>query len=237
MRPVLAHLPQPGASDPLSEPSHLLQIEGKTLPQHEPDPGNYRGCVSAREAVSGLVKFPDGRSIRGTRVRRPRGDVPAPDFAVYLLGRDPFIDGWPYRWVKWRDFSLPDSMDDAISALGEAHTRAQCERVETACGGGMGRTGTVMSLLAVISGVEPDAVAWARENYTRAPSKHADSDSGSRRRRRASACERAGCAQALCVTRTQPPATKPGGGITQSHVLELQEARSVQFGSVAVGRS
>ncbi len=138
----------------------------KTLPQHEPDSGNYRGCVSAWEAVSGLVKFPDGRSIRGTGVRRPRGDVPAPDFAVYLLGRDPFIDGWPYRWVKWRDFSLPDSMDEAISALGEAHTRAERERVEIACGGGMGRTGTAMSLLAVMSGVEPaDAVAWARENY------------------------------------------------------------------------
>lgn len=117
------------------------------------------------EAVSGL-EFPDGRSIRGTGVRRPRGDVPAPDFAVYLLGRDPGIDGWPYRWVEWPDFSLPDSMDDAISALGEAHTRAKRERVEIACGGGKGRTGTAMSLLAVMSGVEPDhAVAWVRQNY------------------------------------------------------------------------
>lgn len=122
--------------------------------------------MSAWEAVTGLVEFPDGRSIRGTGVRRPRGDVPAPDFAVYLLGRDPGIDGWPYRWVKWPDFSLPDSMEDAISVLGEAHNRAKRERVEIACGGGKGRTGTAMSLLAVISGVEPDhAVAWVRQNY------------------------------------------------------------------------
>lgn len=122
--------------------------------------------MSAWEAVSGLVEFPDDRSIRGAGVRRPRGDVPAPDLAVYLLGRDPSIDGWPYRWVKWRDFSLPDSMDDAINALGEAHTRAERERVEIACGGGIGRTGTAMSLLAVMSRVEPaDAVAWVRENY------------------------------------------------------------------------
>ncbi|WHM17394.1 protein-tyrosine phosphatase family protein [Micrococcus yunnanensis] len=57
-------------------------------------------------------------------------------------------------------------MDDAISALGEAHTRAKRERVEIACGGGKGRTGTAMSLLAVMSGVEPDhAVAWVRQNY------------------------------------------------------------------------
>ncbi|HPJ20189.1 MAG TPA: protein phosphatase, partial [Actinomycetota bacterium] len=37
----------------------------------------------------GVVALPDGRRIRGVGVRRPRGDVPAPDFAVYLLGRDP----------------------------------------------------------------------------------------------------------------------------------------------------
>lgn len=159
-------MPPGCGSAQLPELPHLLQIEGRTLPQHEPDSGNYRGRVSAWEAVSGLVKFPDGRSIRGTGVQRPRGDVAAPDFAVYLLGTVPGIDGWPYRWVKWRDFSLPDSMDDAISALGEAHTRAERERVEIACGGGIGRTGTAMTLLAVMSGVEPaDAVAWTRENY------------------------------------------------------------------------
>ncbi|GAB3546606.1 hypothetical protein GCM10027404_07330 [Arthrobacter tumbae] len=68
--------------------------------------------------------------------------------------------------LSGRDFSLPDSMDDAISAPGEAHTRAERERVEIACGGGIGRTGTAMSLLAVMGGVESaDAVAWVRENY------------------------------------------------------------------------
>lgn len=52
------------------------------------------------------------------------------------------------------------------SALREAHVRAEFERVEIACGGGVGRTGTAMALLAVMSGVAPDkAVAWVRENY------------------------------------------------------------------------
>lgn len=42
------------------------------------------------------------------------------------------------------------------------------ELVEVTCGGGVGRTGTVMACLAVLSGVPADrAVGWTRENYHR----------------------------------------------------------------------
>ena len=116
----------------------------------------------------GVVELPDGRRIRGVGVRRPRGDVPAPDFAVYLLGRDPAPGPWPHRWVRWRDFRLPDSTDDATTALREAWERAGEERVEIGCGGGIGRTGTALALLATMSGVAPeDAVAWVRSHYHR----------------------------------------------------------------------
>lgn len=116
----------------------------------------------------GVVEFPDGRRIRGAGLRAPRGEVPAPDFAIYLLGRDPRIDGWPYRWVRWRDFRLPDSTPDALDALREAWVRAGHERVEIACGAGVGRTGTALALLATMNGVAPDrAVAWVRERYHR----------------------------------------------------------------------
>lgn len=116
----------------------------------------------------GVVELPDGRRIRGTGARKPRGNVPAPDFAVYLLGRDPAQDGWPYRWVRWRDFRLPDSTDDATAALREAWDRAGDQRVEIACGGGIGRTGTALALLATMSGIETDdAVAWVRACYHR----------------------------------------------------------------------
>ena len=51
-------------------------------------------------------------------------------------------------------------------ALGEAWERAGQERVEVACGGGIGRTGTALALLATISGVAPeDAVMWVRSHY------------------------------------------------------------------------
>ncbi|MFI6425917.1 protein-tyrosine phosphatase family protein [Promicromonospora sp. NPDC050880] len=118
--------------------------------------------------TDGVVELPDGRRVRGTGLRRPRGDVPAPDFAVYLRGTDPRVEGWEYRWVRWRDFRLPDSTDDALAALRQAHARAETERVEIACDGGVGRTGTALAVLATLSGVAPtDAVAWVRAHYHR----------------------------------------------------------------------
>ena len=117
-------------------------------------------------AVAGVVRLPDGRLVRGTGIRKKRGEAPAPHFAVYLLGRDPQVEHWPNRWVRWRDFQLPDSTQDAVAALREAHTRATQERIEIACGGGIGRTGTAMAILAMMSGIDPDdAVDWVRANY------------------------------------------------------------------------
>ncbi|WP_120522935.1 protein-tyrosine phosphatase family protein [Arthrobacter celericrescens] len=114
----------------------------------------------------GVVRLPDGRIIRGTGIRRPRSQAPAPDFAVYLLGRDPHVTQWPNRWVRWRDFRLPDSAEDAVDALREAHTRAAVERVEIACGAGIGRTGTAIAVLAIMGGIPADeAIDWVRTNY------------------------------------------------------------------------
>ncbi|WP_241238435.1 protein-tyrosine phosphatase family protein [Nocardioides pantholopis] len=113
-----------------------------------------------------MVELPDGRRVRGAGVRRPRGGD-APEFAVYLLGRDPRIADWPNLWVRWPDFRLPTSTEDAVAALRAAHTRAATERVEIACGSGVGRTGTALALLAVLSGVEPSgAIAWVRATYS-----------------------------------------------------------------------
>lgn len=126
----------------------------------------YRGRMGQWDAVTGVVRLPDGRLIRGTGVRRDRGDIPPPDFAVYLLGRDPKVTQWPNRWVRWRDFSLPRSTDDAVDALREAHVRAGDERVEIACGAGIGRTGTSIAVLAIMSGLDPgNAIDWVRATY------------------------------------------------------------------------
>lgn len=118
-----------------------------------------------------------------------------PDFAVYLLSKDPVIERRPYRWVRWRDFLLPDSTDDVITALREARARSEFERVEIVCGSGVGRTGTAMSLLAVTSGVAPDdAVRGYARTTIAGQSKHDDSSNWSGRPQRGSASERPGVA-------------------------------------------
>jgi protein-tyrosine phosphatase len=61
---------------------------------------------------------------------------------------------------------LPTDLDDAHEALREAWRRAALERVEIACGGGRGRTGTALACIAVLDGVPPaQAVAYVREHY------------------------------------------------------------------------
>ena len=52
------------------------------------------------------------------------------------------------------------------NALREAWHRAEAERVEIACGGGRGRTGTALACIAVPDGVSGcEAVAFVRERY------------------------------------------------------------------------
>ena len=76
---------------------------------------------------------------------------------------------WPVRWVRWPDFRLPADHADAWDALVEAHRRAAAgERVEVACSGGRGRTGTAMACIARLAGVPaPQATAWVRAHYHR----------------------------------------------------------------------
>ena len=68
--------------------------------------------------------------------------------------------------MRWPDFRLPASPSDLRAALGEALERSAAERVEVACGGGAGRTGTALACLAVLDGVPADgAVAFVRRHY------------------------------------------------------------------------
>lgn len=69
--------------------------------------------------------------------------------------------------MRWPDFRLPTDRTDAASALHEAWECAADERVEIACSGGLGRTGTALACLAVLDGVpRGDAVAFLREHYS-----------------------------------------------------------------------
>ncbi|MWA10999.1 phosphatase domain-containing protein [Streptomyces sp. BA2] len=114
----------------------------------------------------GVLRLPSGRLIRGRGLRRPLPDGPAPDFALYLLGKEPPAVEWESRWLRWPDFRLPADRAATAAALREALERAGTERVEVACGGGQGRTGTALACIAVLDGVpSTEAVAYVREHY------------------------------------------------------------------------
>lgn len=118
--------------------------------------------------LAGVLELADGRRVRGRGVRAGLPDGPEPTFGLYLLGRPPAPTAWASRWVRWPDFRLPGDADDAGAALRETFDRAARERVEVACGGGTGRTGTALACLAVLAGTPPDeAVALVRAGYRR----------------------------------------------------------------------
>jgi protein-tyrosine phosphatase len=122
--------------------------------------------VTWPDGVPGVVRLPSGRRVRGRGLSRPVPDGPPPEFALYLLGDSPAPVAWDATWVRWPDFRLPADRAAARTALVEAWQRSERERVEVACAGGRGRTGTALACLAVLDGVPAaEAVAWVRAHY------------------------------------------------------------------------
>lgn len=124
--------------------------------------------------LSGAIRLPDGCRVRGRGLRHPAPDGPVPGFGLYLgAGRlrrrhDGAIS-WPHAWIEWPDFLLPKDGRQAVRQIGALHERArEGQAVEVACGGGVGRTGTVIACLAILAGADPaEAVAWTRAHYHR----------------------------------------------------------------------
>lgn len=118
------------------------------------------------EETPGVLRLPSGRLVRGRGLSRPLPDGPEPTFGVYLLGTLPPPVPWRSAWVRWPDFRLPSDRAAARAAFVEALEQAERERVEFACAGGHGRTGTALACLAVLDGVPADeAVDYVRTHY------------------------------------------------------------------------
>lgn len=117
-------------------------------------------------ATPAVITLPSGRRIRGRGRRHglPEGQTPTP--AVHLTGRRPPAPPWESLWIPWRDIWLPADPGEAMRTLRTAYDRAGDERVEVCCGGGVGRTGTALSALCVVEGMNPEeAVTWVRRNH------------------------------------------------------------------------
>lgn len=132
---------------------------------------------SGADSLVGATALPDGTLIRGRGRREGLPDGPLPDFGLYL-GRPPdkprlfrrrpaWQPSWPADWIDWPDFRTPRDDRLAAAAIEHAYLLARAgRRVEVACHGGTGRTGTVIACMAVLSGhPAADALAWTRRHY------------------------------------------------------------------------
>jgi hypothetical protein len=122
--------------------------------------------------LTGAIELPDGTWVRGRGLRRPSLPGADPDYGLYLGGSSLLRDHdaalrWEHRWLDWPDFWLPRDRDQAVREIRELRERARAgAQVEVACGGGIGRTGTVIACLAILAGVPAaDAVAWTRAHH------------------------------------------------------------------------
>ena len=117
-------------------------------------------------SAPGILRLPSGRLVRGRGLTRPLPEGILPAFGVYLLGRPPPAVAWESRWLRWPDFRLPAVEAEVLPTLTEAWQRAAAERVEIACAGGHGRTGTALACLAILDGLpSSEAVAFVRAHY------------------------------------------------------------------------
>lgn len=163
--------PRPAVADRRRAPAHASRSGMRRLPDRhgvsrDRTRGPYDAVVTPWADGPGIVEFPNGRRVRGRGLRYPMPAGLLPEFGVYLLRRDPGPFHWEHRWVRWPDFRIPTSTDDSIAALVEAYGRSASERVELACGGGVGRTGTALAAIAVLAGIpRSEAVAWVRRRY------------------------------------------------------------------------
>jgi len=129
------------------------------------------------EPLRGAIALPDGTLIRGRGRSQPLPEGPQPEFGLYpgkspdrtlrLPGRPRWRPVWPAEWVDWPDFGTPRDDAAAAAAIEHAYLRAKAgHRVEVACGGGTGRTGTVLACMAILARhPAADALTWTRQNY------------------------------------------------------------------------
>ncbi|OZC83733.1 phosphatase [Rhodococcus sp. 06-412-2C] len=117
--------------------------------------------------TEGVLRLPSGSLVRGRALRDPIPGGPRPDLGVYLQGRDPGGFDWDSRWVRWPDFWLPSDSKELGVVLREALRRCVTERVEIACTGGVGRTGTALACLVALDGMPGSAaVDYVRRHYS-----------------------------------------------------------------------
>jgi hypothetical protein len=125
--------------------------------------GCSRGYYGTLWSMTVSVRLPGSLQVRAGGARHQHASA-KPDWGIY---GDPCWDGWPAVSLDWPDSGVPRDNEQALSAVLEALGRARNgQDVLLGCGGGMGRTGTLLAAIAIACGVPPEqARAWVRSNY------------------------------------------------------------------------
>jgi hypothetical protein len=111
------------------------------------------------------VHFPDGTIVRALPLRERRETDDWRECGLYMDDR--WAPTWPADLIEWEDFGVPRHAETAGTQIRMAFERAKSgQHLEIGCAGGLGRTGTVLACMAILSGVpEEEAVGWVRRNY------------------------------------------------------------------------
>ncbi len=112
------------------------------------------------------IRFPDGTVVRACGVASRDENAAWREFGLYLDAA--WEPDWPAVVIDWPDFGVPMSREDVDRAIRYAFQLArEGKNVEIGCLGGIGRTGTVLACMAVLSGVATaTAIEWVRSNYS-----------------------------------------------------------------------
>lgn len=156
-----------------SDPNPIAELPGELAASSArvegADTALQRGALRPmgwNPTTRGLLRLPSGRVVRGRGLGEPEPDGPEPQLGIYLLDEQPPVMPWQTRWVLWPDFGLPSDPAYLRTTLDEAWRRAEVDRVEVACLGGHGRTGTALACLTVLDGLSADdAVSYVRQHY------------------------------------------------------------------------
>ena len=116
---------------------------------------------------SGVITFPSGARIRGRPIRYYKTSENLPDYILILSSFHPrHPPETEVHWIKWPDFCLPVNKLEAHHALELTLKRAAHSRVDIACRGGVGRTGTALACIAILDGMDPaSALKFIRDTY------------------------------------------------------------------------
>jgi protein-tyrosine phosphatase len=111
------------------------------------------------------VRFPDGTRINALSIYERKEHDDQRDFGLYMYEK--WQPTWPAEVIPWPNFSVPADWESAAVQIEAAFARAKAgQNVEIGCRVGLGRTGTVLACMAVLSGVPAaEAVTWVRKNY------------------------------------------------------------------------